>query len=73
MRRTSSPFSAGCSGASSSSPYLTREGWLKVTLLEHAIRYSDIHLLDDIISRPATCLIDVFILLAPPCWRPTGP
>jgi len=41
-------------------------------LLEHAIRYSDIQLLDDIISRPATCLIDVFIVLAPSCWRPTG-
>lgn len=46
-------------------PYLTHEGWLKVTLLEHAIRYSDIQLLDDIISRPATYLLYVFVLLAP--------
>jgi len=46
-------------------PYLTHDGWLKVTLLEHAVRYSDIQLLDDIISRPATYLLYVFILIAP--------
>lgn len=34
-------------------------------MLEHAIRYSDVQLLDDIISRPATYLLYVFILLAP--------
>lgn len=46
-------------------PYLTHEGWLNVTFLDHAIRYTDVELLDDIISRPVTYLLYVAILLTP--------
>lgn len=46
-------------------PYLVHEGWLQVTLLPQAIRYSDTELLDAIIGRPMTYLVYVAIILVP--------
>lgn len=46
-------------------PYLVHVGWLRVSLLEQAIRYSDTQLLDAVISRPATYVAYVTILIAP--------
>lgn len=46
-------------------PYLVHSGWLRVTLLERAIRYSDTELLDSVVSRPVTYLTYVTILIAP--------
>jgi hypothetical protein len=46
-------------------PYLVHSGWLEVRLLPRAVRYSDTELLDAIITRPATYLAYVTILIAP--------
>jgi len=46
-------------------PYLVHEGWLQVTLLPRAIRYSDTELLDAVIGRPMTYLAYVALLIVP--------
>lgn len=46
-------------------PYLVHEGWLQVTLLPRAIRYSDTELLDAVIGRPMTYLVYVAIVIVP--------
>lgn len=46
-------------------PYLAHDGWLQVSLLPHAIRYSDTEILDAIVGRPLTYLAYVTLLIAP--------
>ena len=46
-------------------PYLAHEGWLSVSFLEHAVRYSDRQLLDEVVGRPLIYLAYVSIIIVP--------
>lgn len=46
-------------------PYLTHEGWLMTTFLEHAIAYRDLNLLDPLISREGVYALYVIFIAAP--------
>lgn len=46
-------------------PYFAHDGWLTTTFLDHAVRYTDIELLDALITREATYLIYLTFIIAP--------
>lgn len=46
-------------------PYLAHAGWLKVSFLDYAVRYSDQQLLDGIVGRPLTYAIYSGLVVVP--------
>lgn len=46
-------------------PYLAHAGWLKVSFLDYAIRYSDRQLLDAIVGRPLTYAVYSGLVIVP--------
>lgn len=46
-------------------PYLAHAGWLKVSFLDYAVRYSDQQLLDVIVGRPLTYAVYSGLVIVP--------
>lgn len=58
-------LAGGMLGAAQYAGYLAHSGWLEVTFLDYAIRYSGAELLDAVTGRPVTYLAYVAILITP--------
>lgn len=55
----------GALGGAQYLPYFAHEDWLKVTLLDNAVRYGGVELMDAVTGRPITYLIYSTIIIVP--------